>query len=249
MSRLTRLLLSALSLALVSSAALAAPGDCHLIRGADTPDDLTDDVSACQEDVWIHQADTKAGNLPGFDEAASAFPSWDTTAPTDSVQAGAGGGYLAAAPYNQNVNRTDPKAAPTFRGTFTGPLDSMGITLYLFTPARSIEATQAVALTLNIDGETVYVTGGEADRTPLQPAGDAVFKTDFAFTNIFAAMERTGLDTGPDAVHEVELIISQWFSVNDNAVYVYDTTEVPSGIQFNLSPSLVKRFAARFAAS
>lgn len=247
MSRITRLLLIAMAVLMASTAALAAPGECHLVRGADTAD-VADDVSVCQEDVWIHQADTKAGNLPAFAEPAGAFPSWDTNAPTESVQAGAGGGFLAAAPYNQNVDRTDPKAAPTFRGTFTGPLDNMGVTLYLFAPGRQIDPTQAVHLTLNIDGEMVYQTGGEADRTPLQPAGDAVLKTDFAFTNIYNAMERAGLDTSPEAVHDVELIVSQWFSVNDNAVYVYDTTEVPAGIQFNLAPKPLKVFSTKLIA-
>ena len=241
--RLTAVVLAVLALS--PATAGAAVGDCRLIRGASTPD-TADDVQICREDVWIHQSSTKAGNAAGVEGApAGGYPSWNTTRPTASVQSGAGGGYLALAAYSQNAGRYDGRAATTFRGTVTGHLDNLAATLYLFTPARSIEPTQAVSLRLMIDGQLVYVTGDTADRTPLEPAGDAVMQTRFAFEGLHAKMAELGLDTG--GVHTVELVVSQWFTVNDNALYVYDTTEVPAGIVFNLEAAALKpmvRFAA-----
>ena len=232
-------------LALTSTTALAAPGDCRLIRGATTPD-TADDVSVCRQDTWLHQASTKVGNAAALGQGT--YPSWNTTKPTASVQSGAGGGYLAAAVIGQNVSRTDGRGVPTFVGTFTGNLDNIAATLYLFSPARSVEATQAVWLRLKVDGEILYQTGAAADRTPLVPGGDAVLKTDFAFSNIYTAMESRGMDLTADRAHNVELIVSQWFTANDNAVYVYDTSEVPAGLVFNLEVNPLKAFT-KFAAT
>ena len=236
---------SLVPLLLAGNVALAANGDCRLIRGASTPDDPSDDVRICRQDVWIHQADSKLGNAPAFGlpVGGTAYPSWNTTAPTASVQSGAGGGYAGLGAYTQNLGRPDPKGAVTFRGSFTGNLENIAATLYLFTPARQAEATQAVWLRLSIDGTTLYETGATADRTPLSPGGDAVLKTNFAFVDIYNAMEALGLQTGENAAHTVELVISQWFTVNDNGVYVYDTTEVPSGLKFNLEQGGLGSFA------
>ena len=247
MARFTRVSALVVLLMLSATAAFAASGDCRLIRGADTPTDTSDDVSICRQDVWFHQAESKAGNAAAFGQGT--YPSWNTTAPTASVQSGAGGGYLAAAVIGQNVARDDSRGVPTFKGSFTGTLDNLGVTLFLFNNARTAEPTQAVWLQLNIDGETVYQTGDTADRTPIVPGSDVTLRTDFAFTNLHNAMAAKGLDTAPDAVHDVELIVSQWFSVNDNAVYVYDTSEVPSGMVFNLEAAPLKAFSAKFAAS
>ena len=242
------LVLAALLVVTVTAAG-AAPGDCRLIRGATTPE-TEDDVSICRQDVWIHQAATKAGNLAASGAPnAGDFPSWDTTQPTVSVQSGAGAGYLSLAAFSQNVNRYDGRAATTFRGSFTGHLDNMALTLYLFSPARQIDPTQAVSLRLTIDGVTAYQTGAEADRPPLSPAGDAVLQTQFAFDNIHKKMEALGITGAPDTEHTIELVISQWFTVNDNAIYVYDTSEVPAGIVFNLESSPIKAFPGRIDVS
>ncbi|MGH2711948.1 MAG: hypothetical protein ACRDH9_12180 [Actinomycetota bacterium] len=238
--RLARIVpVSLVLLMLAGSAALAANGDCRLIRGATTPD-TTDDVSVCRQDTWIHQATTKFGNAPayGIPNAGTEYPSWNTTPPADSVQDGAGGGYLSLAAYSQNTSYTDPKGAVTFRGSFTGNLDNIAAKLFLFSPVRSADATQAVSMRLNIDNTTIYQTGDAADRTPLTPGGDAVLQTNFAFVDLYKAMDEAGLALGDTVVHTVELVIGNWFTVNDNALYVYDTTEVPAGLVFNLDAGL-----------
>lgn len=238
--RLARIIpVSLVLLLLVGSGALAANGDCRLIRGATTPDPA-DDVRVCRQDTWIHQAATKFGNAPAFGipTGGTEYPSWNTTPPADSVQDGAGGGYLSLAAYSQSNGYTDPKGAVTFRGTFTGNLDNIAAKLFLFSPARSADATQAVSMRLTIDGAVIYQTADAADRTPLTPGGDAVLQTNLAFVDLHKAMEQAELELGEAVVHNVELVIGNWFTVNDNALYVYDTTEVPAGLIFNLDSGL-----------
>jgi hypothetical protein len=225
MSRIPLALALSAALALTALPAAAADGECRLIRGADT-ETTTDDVEVCQQDSWIAESDNKVGNV-------ATTPTWDQTAPASSVASGAGGGYLGAAVLSQRTERHNPQNDTTFAGTFTGNLDTITWSLYLFTTARQINPDQAVALKLTIDGTVVFLTGDEANRTPLRSGGNAVQVTDFTFTNLHAAMERKGLTLGDDVEHTIELSIAQWFSVNDNAVYVYDTTEAPSSVVFN----------------
>ena len=229
-------------LALAGSSALAAPGDCRLIRGAETPDVVTDDVSACRQDVWLHQAQTKAGNAAAVGQGT--YPSWNTTKPTASVQSGAGGGYANLAAVNQNAGRADGRSAATFQGTFTGPLDNLAATLYVFNPGRQAGPDQAVWMQLKVDNQVLYQSGA-ADRTPLVSAGNAVFKTDFAFENVYAKLQELGVAGDASTVHNVELMISGWFSANDNSIYVYDTSEVPAGLVFNAEPTLLSTFTKR----
>lgn len=240
---LTRPLLTIAAVLALAAPALGAPGDCRLIRGATTPDDLGDDVSVCRQDVWIHQADIKAGNAAAIGQDTS--PSWDTTRPTASVQSGAGGGYLNPAAVSQNVlSRSDPRATPTFRGTFTGNLDNIAATLYLFNPGRQTSPNQGAWIRLSIDGFVVYQSSA-VDRTPLATAGNALQKTEFALTDIYDRMRALRIETGSETTHAVELQISGWFSANDNSVYVYDTTEAPAGLVFNLEPTSLNAFSTR----
>ncbi len=218
------------ALSLTALPAAAADGDCRQIRGAATTT-TADDVQVCQQDSWLVEADSKVGNQ------ASTVPTWDTSAPTASVAAGAGGGYLGLAAVAQQTGRHTQQNDATFEGTFTGDIDTIAWTMYLFTSARQADATQAVSLQLQIDGKTVYLTGETADRTPLSAGGNAVQKTEFTFTNVYAAMEKAGVQLGDGVEHTVRLSVSQWFSVNDNAVYVYDTTEAPSSVVFNATKS------------
>lgn len=59
------------------------PPGCRQIRGAETAEDHGDDASVCRQDVWMHRANTRVGNLagPGLDTV----PSWNTTKPTASL--------------------------------------------------------------------------------------------------------------------------------------------------------------------
>lgn len=216
-------------------AALDAPG-CRLIRGGDTPDDPSDDVTVCRQDVWFHQApQSKVGNLGATGQAA--FPSWNTTKPAVSVTGGAGGGYVGHWVGDFLVEEYAPETTATFDGTYTGNIDNLAVTLYLFSPADSATSdTQYHFRTqLVVDGNQLYNSDfGNGDLVKISSGGQAVLRIDYAFVDVFGAMQETGL-AGDDKAHNIRLSVTPYFP-GDEAMYVYDTSEVPSGMIFNLEP-------------
>lgn len=233
MARVIRILVASALLLPLGLPATAQEASCRLIRGADTPDDSTDDVQVCRQDVWFHQAETKFGNAAAFDQGT--FPSFDTTKPSASVTTGAGGGYLGSSTTHQNGEPFDPRLTATFDGTFTGDIDTLAATVYMFNPPEDAQdvPTFAINTRLVIDGEPVVETGGaEVKRTP---AGDAVRRIDFAFTNIYPTLEAFGLN-GVDREHQVRFQVQGTGLATEAALFVYDTSEVPSGLIFNIEP-------------
>lgn len=224
------LIVSTLATIALASNAMAADGDCRLIRGATTPTDPTDDVSVCRKDTWFHQGDTKLGNLAGFGQGS--FPSWNTTKPTTSAMGGAGGGYVTNSILHQGVGAQDPRGSAVFQGTYTGTLDNLAVDLYAFVaPIFSNELN----LALTIDGEAIYAAGVEVT----QQAGDNNnVKLKFAFTNVYKTLESFELPNEATTVHTIQLAVNGVYIINDPAVFVYDASEVPSGIIFNLDTGL-----------
>jgi hypothetical protein len=66
------------------------------------------------------------------------------------------------------------------------------------------------------------------------PDGDATYRLRFAYTGIHVAMERGGLEPGGE--HEIRFNVVPRYANTSNALFVYDTTEVPAGILFNGVP-------------
>lgn len=205
--------------------------DCRLIRGADTVDDETDDVEVCRQDVWFHATDTKAGNLGG----ATGFPAWDTTPPDTSVTGGAGGGSFATSALHQTGSPHDENVAMVAEGGFTGVIDTLAVELYLFPPAgmAQSETTFRVDAQLTVDGQAV---ANIADLTvPMETAGDAVQRIRFAWTKLAGIIELWGLELDGD--HDVRISVHGTGIATNGALFVYDTTEVPAGLVFNIDPA------------
>jgi hypothetical protein len=231
MRHIIKLVVASMLFAVIgSSAAFAANGDCRLIRGADTPNDPTDDVSVCRQDTWIHQASLKPGNLAATGN--DAYPSWNTTAPTQSAQQGAGGGYLANSVAHQLVEQNDPHASATFAGHYTGTLDDLAVELYAFV---SPIQTGDLDIGLLVDGQDVY----QGDVVPVKmvtTSTQQLVTYRFAFTNLYKALEDNGTANSATTAHSITLAVSGTYVVDDNTLFVYDTSEVPSGLIFNLEP-------------
>jgi hypothetical protein len=183
----------------------------------------------CTLETWFHRAETHAGNLGATD--AGGFPSWSTEEPSDSVSTGAGGGYLGNGTFWQTQGDDDPTYAPTFEGSFTGNIDNLDVTMYLFAPGRQDEADILMGVKLVVNGQEV----GWIDQAnlPLQPGGDAVLVTGFRLTRVHDAMEAFGVETGEEAEHDIRLQVVPYAIATTTAILVYDTSEVPSGMVFN----------------
>ena len=227
---------AALLLALAVPAAAhpaGEPGSCRLIRGAATPDDLTDDVHVCRQDVWFHANQSKLGNTGA---ANGAFPTFNATKPTASVTTGAGGGYLASSPTHQSGTPWDERLTATFDGTFTGDIDTLAVTAYFFTPpaeeAQSIP-TIAINARLLVDGQPIFEAAGA--EIPRKAGGQGVKRVDFAAVDLYSALKEAGLD-GHDRQHNVRFQIMGTGIASEAAFFVYDTSEVPSGMVFNIEP-------------
>jgi hypothetical protein len=240
-NRMRLLAMACLAGVLLLPQTVSADAACRLIRGAGTPADPTDDVQVCRQDVWLHQASTKLGNLSG--QGQDTVPSWNTTKPTASVQSGAGAGYATVRlldivePYNRTYR-------PTFEGKFTGTLDNLAATLYISSPIYQATSTAwPMGVRVNIDGETVFeeMDIGEEIDVPQKPAGN-LRKIEFAFTNLYSAMESVGLDLSPTKEHTIELSPIQLYWGDGHTVVFYDAAEAPSGLIFNLEPTLLKPY-------
>ncbi|HEV3475564.1 MAG TPA: hypothetical protein VG602_09385 [Actinomycetota bacterium] len=218
---------------------VSAEATCRLIRGAQTPTDPTDDVQVCRQDVWLHQAGTKLGNLAGAGQ--DTLPSWNTTKPSASLQSGAGAGYATvrlldiAEPYNRTYR-------PTFEGKFTGTLDNLAVTLYISSPIyQALNIPWPLLVRLSIDGETVFEQSDVEIDVPQKPAGN-FRKVEFALTNVYEAMKTTGLDLSSTKEHTIELSVIQRYWGDGHSVVFYDASDVPSGIVFNIEPTNLKPY-------
>jgi hypothetical protein len=192
-------------------------------------------ITYAEEQVWFHEGETKVGNLADRGDQAPA--PFDTTAPTASVQGGAGAGAVS------NFGALAPTAPGTqnsalFAGTFEGCMDTLLVEMYAFQPTNRTsisgslqERAHTFGGALTIDGKEYLLSGPIEGVTTPNPGGQATYRIRYAITGLRRVMERDGLDLAGS--HDIGLTMTAWFVNTDNAVYVWDTTEVPSGMTFN----------------
>ncbi|MGH2710298.1 MAG: hypothetical protein ACRDH9_03725 [Actinomycetota bacterium] len=222
---------AALVLTFVPSVGAQEPS-CRLIRGANTPTDPTDDVEVCRQDAWFHANARKLGNTSFTGHEG--FPTFNTTRPTASVIAGGGGGYLGSSVTHQNGTPFDPALTATFDGAFTGDIDNLAVTMFLFNPAEDAQElpTFAVNTRLVVDNEPILeISGAEVKRS----ASGQVHRLDFALVDLYAALKDAGLH-GKGKEHQVRFQVQGTGLATESAMFVYDAQEVPGGLIFNIEP-------------
>lgn len=203
-------------------------------EGADHPcyDAETDSLAYPEQSVWFHEGDSKVGN----DSAAP----WDTTEPETSVQGGAGAGVISPGTTTL-AEGTPADTYAVFAGTFDGCLDTLAVDLYSFDPTNRSGTSGSAqpsnhnfGLTVVVDGVEVLTGGPYEGVTVHDNEGFGPNRTQFAI-NIGALMD-TYASFGLvelDGEHEIELRFRSWYVNTNHSVYVWDTTEVPSGMTFN----------------
>jgi hypothetical protein len=231
----------AVAAGLTAATALAVPATAHdgeAHEGCFTR--VVDGPEFCTEQVWFQPAETKAGNLAAT--GLTGLPTWSTEAPKQSVTAGAGGGYVTNGVPRQNGGESNPATGARFQGTFTGDVENLAVTMYLFAPGRQNDATYYGGIDVVVDGTELLRV--DEELLPLSSGGNAVRKIDFAVVDLHRAMTRAGLATGPEVEHEVELFLTAYPLATATAMFVYGTTEVPSSMTFNVE-DLGDRLALR----
>jgi hypothetical protein len=222
------------ALGLAAGAVLAAPAGA----GSTCFTLVEDGPQFCEQKVWFAPSGSdKAGNAAAV--GAGTYPTWSTAEPKQSVAAGAGGGYVTMGAQRQVNSVSDPATGGLFKGSFTGDLENLAVTMYLFSPARDSAAGWYGGVDVVVDGKTVRTA--DAEGIPLSSGGNAVQKIDFAVDKLNRDIVKAGLKTGPDVVHDVELFVTAYTLVSTTSVLVYGTTEAPSSMTFNVS-DLTGRF-------
>ena len=201
-------------------------------------DEATETLVFPEQQVWFHEGESKLGNA-----AATPNP-FDTTAPAASVTDGAGAGQYGAAATSTSGTEAYGAVETTFSGTFTGCLDTILLDIYSFDPTSRTSTGAATAgnpaepqqhqanVRITIDGFDVQT-------------GQIVLNSDLANEGFGPNLNRLGFSVGStmeqltnfgielDGEHTIEIGITPWFANTGHAVYVWDTTEVPSGLTFN----------------
>jgi hypothetical protein len=228
-----RTTLAAVLTLVVAAPAFAQEASCRLIRGAATPSDPTDDVSVCRQDVWVHKAGTRLGNLAGLGQ--DTIPSWDTTKPTGALATG-GAAWATIAAYDILIGQ-DPTGRAIFSGTYTGTLDTLAFSAYVRSPYYEAGGAWPMTVKLSIDGEMVHDNFDPAPiSAPLKTDGN-LRRVDVAFVNVYEAMKGLGLDLSAQKEHRVQLELCSWYFGDSNPTIVfYDAAEAPTGLIFNLEP-------------
>ena len=207
-----------------------------------------------EERVFYHcGGGTKLKNV---DYAQGGLSPWDTTPPAQSVEDGGGCGQLDPSA----LRNTQPSGGTTdaaYGGTFTGNLQSMTVEMHLLahSPGNAPTDTMTVTPWLVIDGETFVADTTMLESVPMVSGNSgATRKIEFTITNLGKVTEIkdaegnvTGLTLmglakeSADSEHEIQLNVRARGVGAENALWVWDTTEVPAGITFNdTTPSQVK---------
>ena len=217
--------------------AMAASGDCRIIRAA-TP--TTPAVNACQLDVFLHVTG-KVGNLSGVAGSGQSVPTWNATKPTASVQSGAGGGY-AFGRIVDIASAGQPAGRPRMTGTYTGVLDSVSADLFITFPVYQNTGGGFPLLTrLIVDGEVIYdnfaTAAGTEPSVPIEEAGTntsgAIGRIKYAVDGIYAELESLDVANAADTQHTITLEVLPLYWGDGQGALLYDTSEVPSGLIFN----------------
>jgi hypothetical protein len=192
-----------------------------------------------RQDVWFTHTDTPLTNVDAY---SNKIPTWKTTPPTTSTPLGAGGVY-ASHHYSwglfSNGREHNPLYGFTAKGSFTGDIDNLAVTLYGYVPAYAVlgKCGGGIALSfdLKVDGESILYQSQTAPsaylNTEILQAGYVSVK--FRFTRIYEMMRELGMATGPDVAHTVYLNAMNFYACNEVA-WVFDSLEAPAGAVFNL---------------
>lgn len=157
------------------------------------------------------------------------WPRWSTTPPPGSVQAGHGCGH-----YENTLTLTTGE--PNFydlvwTGTFTGNVERLTVEAHnIYAGSPRATRSFALAISLFVDGEKVYGSTAAQYIVPVTSSTGASEK--IAFT--LAGLSKLGFGSehgNGEVEREYTLVMSSYNEYQ--SAWVWDTTEVPSGVIFN----------------
>jgi hypothetical protein len=185
------------------------------------------------ERVYFHcNGDTKVANVNYAD--SDILPGWDTNAPTQSVQDGAGCGWAdpSATRSSQAGNSYHDGA---WRGEFVGNLESLNVQLHSISagPGRR-DGPQTFNVTLEVNGRSVFglAEDGRAARAQVRLT-PVVSDTQLSSLYEFAITDLPFVTEDGDGSRKHRIVLNVAAASEPLMAWVYDTTEVDSGMVFN----------------
>jgi hypothetical protein len=198
------------------------------------------------ERTYVHCGQTPKAAV--VDVVQGNLPTWNTTAPTSSVQQGAGCGTLDS-PFSQmgggDSDSTDEAFDMVWEGTFTGNIDSIVVRAHAvwMGPGKVAEQAEDAARAglgayLWVDGESVALPVAVSPKVIASSTGAS---SEFVFTFADLGLVDPVTDANADGVADDEGTSERTIRVmlnpagpdNPAMLWVWDTTEVPSGLHFN----------------
>ena len=186
---------------------------------------------------WIKAPEQRIGNLGATD--AGSYPTWSGDEPTQSVEEGAGGiSFQSRAGNPVNGFQHRGETAGHFVGTFTGCINTIAADIYVLSPLAPASGNVVTRFVLKIDGVDVHATAtdpGPDINAPSEGDTGMLYRLRFAFTGIYNAMSSFPADFAPlEGEHTIELNMFSQYVDDAQGGYVYDTTEAPSALTFNM---------------
>ncbi|MFT5564867.1 MAG: hypothetical protein ACI970_001603 [Myxococcota bacterium] len=196
---------------------------------------LEEIVYADTQGVFFHESSAKLGNVA--DPAG-----WDENEPASSVQTGGGAMTLSSAVALGDTAEGYPTQEAVFVGVFDGCIDMIAVDLFSFdatnrsgTAGTATPANHNFGLSIIVDGYEVFSGGPLEATTTLGNEGFGPNLNRFALDLGSAIESFAGYyeDIAIDGEHDIELRIGSWYANTGHSAYLWDSTEVPSGITFN----------------
>lgn len=185
--------------------------------------------------VYLHcNGDTKAGQVNWA--ANNTLPTWDTTKPATSYQAGGGCGNPDT--YAEGTADHNPVYDFPFEGYYTGNINNMTIRLWAIDVAGSRALEEfTVDLHVLIDGVPIIARGTVADAPMINSSTGLTRLYEVTITHINLSKESDHL-----AEHYVQVTpYVKYIDGSGVLAWVYDATEIDSGIVFNDTTPAITR--------
>src|SRR5688572_21868042 len=179
-----------LALGVVASV-MAGPAAAH--HGADGHGPCTDENGVLVFDElqqYVAAPERKIGNLGAMGQG-DAYPTWDGTAPTTTIQDGGGGvSFTHREPFNVQGTEFDPRGSAHIEGSFDGCLNNIALEMILGSAVPPAGGTTATMMKLSIDGTQVYQSAfpGPEVNAPAHGSSGAMWKLKFAFIKVHDLM-------------------------------------------------------------
>jgi hypothetical protein len=190
----------------------------------DAPPEEPFDPVLVEQRVFFHCSGPN--RLENADGLTNGPATWDSNAPQKSL---AEAGCAALDPPARNNTTQESPLDAVFKGTAEGNLDAMTIRAYgRLVDGRGDQETFTILARLTIDGTVVLPPSVESTLVVTPHAGpDGLSLVEFTITNL-QLLKRE--DHG--RTHEVTFSLDPW-SIDQDAVWIWDAVETPSGITFN----------------